>query len=158
MTSTALYRSLMEVIERRRLELGLSMERVNDLAGTQDGYYAKMIYPDTPSGRQARWETVDLVVEALFGKDFVLQIEGENPGLRSAPRIDRGISEKSLQVRHWRHRTHFKTLGEIGRAKRFGKMTKDQRSELGRKLVRKRWRAYRKAKRVGDKHRAENVE
>lgn len=61
-------------------------------------------------GRQARWETVQWVAEAMFGKDFTVQIipgDAENVRIPSALGIDKGASSKSLQIRHWRHSRHF---------------------------------------------------
>ena len=47
--STPVYRALMLAIEAKRLDLGIAMATVDDVAGLQDGYYAKMIYPARPS-------------------------------------------------------------------------------------------------------------
>jgi hypothetical protein len=60
--------------ERRRLALSLAMWKVDELAGTQDGYYAKAVHADAASGRQAQWKTLQLIVDALFpqGVDVVL--------------------------------------------------------------------------------------
>lgn len=48
----------------------LPMAQVDDLAGLQDGFFPKLIFPDAPNGRQSRWETLDLVVQALFGTGY----------------------------------------------------------------------------------------
>lgn len=160
MASTGIYRALMEVFEGRRIELGLSMASVNDLSGVNDGYYAKMIYPDTPSGRQARWEQVQDVFEALFGTDFEVQIIAKNwrePSMLGTLKKD--LSTNSLQVRHWRHRSHFKKLGREGGRKRFIGKTETEISEMQREVALKRWRNHRKAKkaqRQGKTHREAN--
>lgn len=72
---TPVYRALMSELERRRLHLGLSMWQTDDEACTQDGYYAKALWADARSGRQARWETLQLIIDALFptGFDLVLR-------------------------------------------------------------------------------------
>lgn len=157
MTSTAIYRSLMEVIERRRSELGLSMAAVDDLAGTQDGYYAKMIYPDTPSGRQARWETVDLVVQALFGREFGIDLSGNNAGMLSRGSIQHDVNEKSRQIRHWRHSRHFKNLSAKGVIARQIKLSPAKRRSIARKAAKTRWKRAREAKRKGEAHKAVNA-
>lgn len=160
MASTGIYRNLMMALEGRRVELGLSMAAVNDLSGVNDGYYAKMLYPDTPSGRQARWEQVHDVVEALFGSDFEVQIIAKNwrepsmlGNLKKAP------STSALLVRHWRHGSHFKKLGREGGRKRFIGKTADEISQMQREVALKRWRNHRKAKRAqrqGEAHREAN--
>jgi len=141
--STAIYRALMIAVEARRLELELSMATVNDLAGLQDGFFSRMIYPDTPSGRQARWETVDLAMEALFGRGYTITIQPGEMRMPSMPRIDKGASSNALQVRHWRHRKHFQTLGQLGAMALHAKRTPEQRSKAARRAAKKRWRAVR---------------
>lgn len=161
MTSTAVYRAIMQVVEGRRVELGLSMASVNDLSGVNDGYYAKMIYPDTPSGRQARWEQVQDVVEALFGQNFTINIvadENENTRLRSAPRIDETVSGNARKIRHWRHRKHFQVLGVLGAKTRNENLTPEQRSRSARKAVNVRWKRAKAAKRSGEAHKKSNEE
>jgi hypothetical protein len=64
--STALYRTLIDQIQDRITHVGWTMERCDDAAGLQDGYTAKLLHPDTPSGRMARWETLQLLIDALF--------------------------------------------------------------------------------------------
>jgi hypothetical protein len=39
---------------------------VDDAAGLHDGFYSKLLHADRPSGRQVRWETLQLVITALF--------------------------------------------------------------------------------------------
>jgi hypothetical protein len=86
--STPLYRMLMSEIERRRLELGWPMWKVDDSAGTQDGYDAKCLHPQTPNGRRARWETLQLIVNALFTADARVTLEPvqeDMPGIAAHP-------------------------------------------------------------------------
>jgi hypothetical protein len=156
--STAIYRALMLAIEARRIEMELSMATVNDIAGLQDGFFSKMIYPDTPNGRQARWDTVQLAVEALFGKSFVVQIipgDDENMRLAAAPGIDKGSSTNALKIRHWRHRKHFEQLGSLG-GKARAKLPDHKLTAIGRKGARARWKKARAAQRQGVLHKAAN--
>lgn len=157
MVSTAVYRSLMLACEARRLELGHSMATVNDMAGLQDGYYPKMIYPDTPSGRQAQWATVDLAFEALFGKGYTITIQPGEMRMLSAPSIDKGASINALKNRHWRHTKHFRDLGKKGGQARLAKLSPKQHSALAKRMARKRWSKARSAKRQGAAHAAANA-
>lgn len=150
----------MQALEGRRVELGLSMASVNDLSGVNDGYYAKMIYPDTPSGRQARWEQVQDVVEALFGKGFTLQIvpdEEVNQRLLTAPRIDENASGNALKIRHWRHRKHFVELGRLGGVMR-AKLPKRKLTAIARKANKIRWKRIKDAQRSALAHKKANAE
>ena len=55
MKSTPLYRKIIAQLEARRAELGWTCARVDDAAGLQDGYWAKLCHPDSKSGRVAQW-------------------------------------------------------------------------------------------------------
>lgn len=156
--STAVYRALMVEFERQRLDRGLSMAEVDDLAGTQDGYYSRMLYPDTPYGRQAQWTTVQDVGDALFGRGFSIQIAAVEGAIRSAPRIDKGPSNKALEVRHWRHRKHFQDLGTLGAKALHASRTPEERSRAARKAVKTRWKRVRAAERAAIEHKKRNAE
>jgi hypothetical protein len=62
-------------IDRRRRELGLPQERFSEWAGLPERYFSKAIHPDTPSGRQAQWQTLQVMVDALFPCGFTVRIE-----------------------------------------------------------------------------------
>jgi hypothetical protein len=146
--ATAIYRTLMMAIEQRRVELGLSMERVNDLAGLQDGFFGKMIYPDSPSGRQSRWETIDLVMQALFGADYIFEIAAQNYKVPNAFGTRANPSANAVQIRHWRHTRHFSELGKKSAEAR-KQWSPDRLSAVQRKIAKNRWRRARAAERAG---------
>jgi hypothetical protein len=154
--SSPIYRIIMVEFERQRLARGLSMAQVDDLAGCQDGYYSRMLYPDTPFGRQARWETVQDVADALFGRGFEVSIVGPEFGIRTAPSIEKGASSNALRNRHWRHTKHFSMLGSLGAKARNANLSPEQRSKSARKAVKTRWKRIRDAKRQGKAHHAAN--
>jgi hypothetical protein len=117
--ATVLYRVLMEVLEARRVELNLSMAVVDDMAGLQDGFFSKMTKPDALNGRQSRWETVELVVQALFGDDFNISITSgvrESRVLKSSLCFPKHPSANAPKNKHWRHRKFFVELGKRGGA------------------------------------------
>lgn len=83
------YRALAAQLHDRIRKLGLPMWRCDDLSGVQDGYTAKMLHPDTPSGRQASWPTLDLVMQALYpdGFDIIIRPRDGRKALKlTAPR------------------------------------------------------------------------
>jgi hypothetical protein len=145
MTPTAIYMAIMENCERRRIDLGWPMWKVDDKAGTNDGYYAKALYPNTPSGRQAKWESLQLIVEALYKGGFRVTIEPENPDMLSAPSIDKGPSTNAVVVRHWRHTRHFKQLGQKGGHARMEKLSEAKRIAIAKRAARARWSKKREA-------------
>jgi hypothetical protein len=67
------YKLLLE-FEERRQALGISMERLSEMAGLPDRAYSKMLYPESKSGRLARWPTVQIVCDALFPDGYDLKI------------------------------------------------------------------------------------
>jgi hypothetical protein len=159
MPSAPIYRAVMQLIEAQRLGCGLSMAEVERMSGLQDGFYSKMIYPDTPSGRQARWDTVQLAIQALFGKDFAIHIvagSAENRPMRTALRMSPEATGHADKIRRWRDRKHFAELGRLGGASR-AKLPKWKQSAIGRKAAKARWRRVRAAKRQGDAHKAANA-
>jgi hypothetical protein len=65
------YVNFMWEVERRRLALGWSMDKVTDKAGISERAYAKALYPDRPSGRMAFWPTLIWIIRAVFrGNDL----------------------------------------------------------------------------------------
>lgn len=72
--ATAIYAAITAQLRARIERLGLPMWKCDDLSGLQDGYTAKLLHPDTPSGRQARWETMQLLVDALFPDGYEIII------------------------------------------------------------------------------------
>jgi transcriptional regulator with XRE-family HTH domain len=69
------YMAVMLEIERRRLQLGVSMQEVCDRAGVADYYYSKALHASTPSGREARWSTLQDIIDAIFpsGYDVIIR-------------------------------------------------------------------------------------
>ena len=61
-----LYLALVQALDARRRALGWTCEQLDDAAGTQDRYWAKVLHADAPSGRVAGWETLQLYADALW--------------------------------------------------------------------------------------------
>jgi hypothetical protein len=61
-----LYLEIVQALDARRRRLGWTCEQLDDAAGAQDRYWAKALHPDTPSGRQAGWDMLQLYADALF--------------------------------------------------------------------------------------------
>lgn len=82
--ATPVYRAIVLELERRRIALGMSMERLSEVAGLADRAYAKMVHPEGRGGRVAQWLTLQRVVDVLFADGFDLAIKGERGRLLSA--------------------------------------------------------------------------
>lgn len=139
MTATSLYRGIMLEIERRRLQLGFTFAEVDNLAGTQDGYCAKLMWPDTPSGRIGRWDTLQLIVDALFPEGFEVVVRAK-PGvvlsevsIRKMAAIARTPFDRKAQ------RELMQDYGKRGGVARAEKLTPEQRREIASKAAKARW-------------------
>jgi hypothetical protein len=71
------YRAIVLELERRRIALGMSMERLSEVAGLADRAYSKMVHPEGRGGRVAQWQTLQRVVDALFPDGVDIAIKGE---------------------------------------------------------------------------------
>jgi hypothetical protein len=75
--ATPVYRAIVLELERRRIALGMSMERLSEVAGLADRAYSKMVHPEGRGGRVAQWQTLQRVVDALFPDGVDVAIKGE---------------------------------------------------------------------------------
>jgi hypothetical protein len=132
--ATQVYLTFVAALEERRRELGLPMAQVDDLAGLQDGFLSKLTRPDALNGRQSRWETIDLVVQALFGTDYRIHIVAQN--FRAPAKLETRAkpSSKVIEVKHWRHRKLFSDLGKRGAAA-YKALSPERRSEIAKKAA-----------------------
>jgi len=134
--------------ERQRIARGLSMWKVDELAGTQDGYYAKALHADAPSGRQAQWKTLQWIVDALFPRGFkVVVMDAPMSEVMDAPMMKAKLRHIGAQKDPKTRRELMADLGRKGRAAQMGKLTPQQRSRIASKAQRNRWRRIREAQR-----------
>lgn len=138
-TIVPLYSALMVELERRRHATGISMDEMSDLMGTADRSYAKMLYPETKSGRVAQWDHVQKAVDVLFADGFELRL------LRSktAPLTSEGTRRKIKQSAAFYDR---KSLSERMRelaCLRASILTEEERISIARRAARRRWRKAR---------------
>lgn len=86
MTPTAFYAAVTAALDRRIRVLRWTMKTCDDRSGLQDGFTAKLLHAESPGGRQCRWETLQLLVDALYpsGVKVVIQaLDGTMPALAS---------------------------------------------------------------------------
>jgi transcriptional regulator with XRE-family HTH domain len=133
------YMAVMLEIERRRLQLGVSMQEVCDRSGVADYYYSKALHASTPSGRQAQWRTIQDIVDALYPEGYDVEIRPK-VGLRLDAEqlrckikfvaLSRAPTDRKLQ------RALMSELGRkggIARRERFKSMTPAQRLQIAKK-------------------------
>jgi hypothetical protein len=116
---------------------------VDERSGVQDGYYAKCLYPDTPSGRQAGWQMLDLIVGALFPEGYKAIFEPEKSGCLTTTK------QREVIRAHWAfaspkaRREHLREIGtiggKIGGHARAAKLSKRRRRQIARQGALARW-------------------
>jgi len=77
------YRQIVLELERRRLAIGISMERLSEVAGIADRAYSKYLHSGTLSGRMAQWRTLQCLADALYPDGLDIRIVP-----RKGPRLD----------------------------------------------------------------------
>jgi hypothetical protein len=133
MRTTPFYRAVMLDIERRRIELGITMLDMDELAGTQSGYYGKCQAVDSHSGRQARWETIDLFVQVLFPRGVDVRLAPGREGELSAASYRDKIVFAAAASGRKNVRSLMLDLAKKGGHKRADILTPDRRRAIARK-------------------------
>jgi len=131
-----LYRALMLEIERRRLALGISMEELSDRAGVADRYFPKMLYADSPRGRQATWTSIQEIVDALFPEGVDIELRPKKGGRLGPEDLRCKIRFASAPKDPRTHRELMRELAAKGgkaRAERWKNMTRAERLAVAKK-------------------------
>jgi hypothetical protein len=138
-----IYLAIVQEFERRRRALGLPMWKVDEAAGGSSRYFAKMLYPETLSGRQSSWAIVQLYADALFPDGFKVTISPGKNGCLAASK--HRVVVRFMGVRHdlearqdWMRELSQKGAAKGGRA-RADKLSPKKRSAIARKAAKKRW-------------------
>ncbi|MFK8251777.1 hypothetical protein [Ancylobacter terrae] len=98
--ATALYLAITAQIHQRIRRLGITMARCDDLSGLQDGYVAKLLHPDTKTGRQANWATLQLLVDAVFpdGYDIIIRPRDGRKAEKLVPETNPTVDARTRSV------------------------------------------------------------
>jgi hypothetical protein len=89
---------------------------------------AKSLHPDTPSGRQSKWETLQNLIDALFPNGVHVEIREKVPATVSMNLAMRqGDSEGARRMATYRLRN----------------MSPERRKKIAKRAARVRWRAVR---------------
>src|SRR5262249_27655178 len=141
--ATRLYLALVAALERRIRSLGLTMQECDDLSGNEDGYTAKMLHPDTASGRQAQWKTLQNLVTALYpNDDFQLTIKpgpSRDPLLLKRLRRDRDRRGGGHYQRHVDYLEMSRRGGLRSHEVRMAKHSAADRSRFAKNAAQARW-------------------
>lgn len=139
MKATRFYLALCEALNSRKEHLGWPYHQCDDRSGLNDGHSAKLLHPNTPSGRQGRWETMQLLVDAMFPKGVRIVLIAEGEDMPSALSIPETSPANPAAMRHWRLSRHFRELGRKG-GKAYGERTSPaKRKRQARRAAKARW-------------------
>jgi hypothetical protein len=111
----------------------IECEKVDDAAGTQDGFYSKLLHADRQNGRQCRWETLQLVITALFPAGFDLQIIHKPGDPLTAERHRLKVMFAAADNNRLSRRELMRELGKRGAAARKAKLGKRERKQIAKR-------------------------
>jgi len=122
MSIPPVYRAITLELERRRIAVGISQDRMSELMGTAERSYAKMLHPETSSGRMVRWETLQSAVDVLFCDGYELRIKvfrpcvlataSSGPGVLTTEGTKRKIKAEAAT---WDRRIRREVLADLAR-------------------------------------------
>jgi hypothetical protein len=134
--ATEIYRAITLECERRRQQLGRSMWKVDDAAGLQDGFYSKLLHADRPSGRQVRWETLQLVITALYPAGFDVEIKHKSCDPLTAEKHRLKVMFAAADNNRLTRRALMRELGKRGAAARQKKLGSRERTKIAKRASR----------------------
>jgi hypothetical protein len=147
-----LYRAMVLELERRRLAVGISMERMSELMGTAERSYAKMMHPETSSGRMVQWPTMQAVVDVLYCDGMLVRLMPMRAGsthewnaVQSTEGTRRLIKAEAARWDAKMRREAMAAICREGGKARAAKMTAKQRSDSARHAAKARWAKVRAA-------------
>ena len=127
-----IYRSILLECERQRQVLGWPMWKVDEISGVQEGFYAKALHVDRPSGRQCQWRMLHLIVSALWPRGLDLRITHKTGGTLSAEDMRMKIWFAAADNDRVSRRRLMSELGKRGAAARMLKLGKRERKKIAR--------------------------
>lgn len=74
MNATPLYLAIIAEVRKQIAARAWTMWKCDERSGVQDGYTAKMLHPNAPSGRQARWPTLQDTMDALYPDGVTVRV------------------------------------------------------------------------------------
>jgi hypothetical protein len=151
--ATPLYHEIISRARARIQTLGWPMWRVDEEAGLQAGYTAKMLHPDTASGRIGQWDVLEKLMSALYphGYDVVILAHPQPLERFSAKPVK--VHRQMLAgqaVEPIKKVQLYAFNGRKGGKRSLITMTKDERVKRARKAGRIRWRKWRELKKFKD--------
>ena len=144
------YDSLIQALRDRQTELGLTVEKIDELSGLPSGYTGKLLGAAQmkaigPLSLGLLLETLGL---ELVPRPNVEATKSMSPRWEKRVRPSHDAQRLSSRAKHRKFPAIlFRVLGKRSVKARMDKTTEEQRSAIGRRAAIARWRAVRKARR-----------
>lgn len=138
MKSSSIYRAIVVELERKRLAMGISMDMMSELMGVAERSYAKLVWPDTASGRQASWEKLQRAVDVLFADGFEVVLRAGASLTSTTPGTKRLIRQAAAHYDRRASRELMRELSIKGNEARNAKLPAWKRRAIARKAGRAR--------------------
>lgn len=119
-------------VREAEASFGLPMWKVDEISGVQEGFYAKALHVDRPSGRQCQWRMLDLIVSALWPRGIDIQITHKTGGNLTAEDMRMKIWFAAADNDRVSRRRLMSALGKKGAAARMLKLGKRERKKIAR--------------------------
>jgi hypothetical protein len=135
-----LYRLVMLELERRRRQLGISMERICEIAGTADRSFSKALYPEAANGRVAQWITLQIYADVLWPDGLDIEIRPRNGPKLTAMSMKYQIAHIAANHDRLAQRNLMRELSQKAAVARVSKIPERKRIAIARKAAKARWR------------------
>jgi hypothetical protein len=133
-----IYRQFWLEIERRRRQLGISMERLSEIAGIADRAYAKYLHSGAPNGRGAQWKTIQFLADVLWPDGLDIEIRAQKGSKLTAIGMRHQIAHIAANHDRPAQRDLMRELSKKAAAAR-QKIPAEERSAIASRASRARW-------------------
>jgi transcriptional regulator with XRE-family HTH domain len=133
-----IYRLFMLEVERRRRQLGVSMERLSEIAGVADRAYSKYLHSGSAHGRTARWETIQIIADTLWPDGLDIEIMARKGPKLTAIGMRHQIAHIAANHDRPAQRDLMRELSKKAAAAR-QKIPAEERSAIASRASRARW-------------------
>jgi transcriptional regulator with XRE-family HTH domain len=133
-----IYRLFMLEVERRRRQLNVSMERLSEIAGVADRAYSKYLHSGSAHGRTARWETIQIIADALWPDGLDIEIKARKGPKLTAIGMRHQIAHIAANHDRPAQRDLMRELSKKAAVAR-AKIPSERHSEIASRAARARW-------------------
>jgi hypothetical protein len=140
---------LVAALRLRKADLGLSMTKIDALAGFQFGYAGKIFSREGTKAHRTLTEfSLPRILDALESRLLLVPADEQTQAMQDAMRSAATHHSEATEIKiekaddaEKKHRRAFADKGEAGRKKRWSRMSRKRRVQAMRDLAARRWSA-----------------